>query len=678
MSYARNDATFKREMRKDAAGLNYPTHDNSDMERIELCREDLPLFLKSYFPHSYTRPFSDDQLIAIGKIQQSILHGGTFSLAMPRGTGKTTIVTGAIIWALCYAHRRFIPVIGSDGPHGKQILNDIKIEYETNDHLAQDFPEICGPVKALEGRAQRSASQHIDNERTHIQWRADEIALPTVKGFPQGGSVVVALGITGAIRGLKRKTASGEDLRPDFVVLDDPQTFESAQTPEQVKKREKIIKGDILGLSGHDKQIAAVMPCTVIKRDDLADKFLSHTEHPEWQGHRTKMVYEWPAEHTDMWLGTYQKMWKEEMCDSGTCVNATEYYEANREKMDAGSKVADPHLYAVDEISALQHAYHALFRLGDYAFAAECQNDPEQAETALFEISPELVASRVNGMARLHLPVESNFLTGFIDINYRDSGLHYAVTGVANDLTGWIANYGRYPDKGALWSNKGDASGSADQAIYDALFKLVPLLFNSTYMRGGKQVRPDIILVDAGYKTAIVYRCVNELRSQGYNVVASMGVSATKFRAPAASRLIGKMGDNLFLGKTMEGRVLMRHNADYWRVNVQRAFLLEAGSPGSISLYKGSSHEYIADHICAERLLEFRRGDISDYYNWFMQPGAKNDLLDCVVGAMVAAGGLGAEAMSGKSSGVHRAPAAGRPVHTARQTKQRRSYTIDV
>ena len=66
--------------------------------------------------------------------------------------------------------------------------------------------------------------------------------------LPKTGCVMATKGITSGIRGLKYHTQ-----RPDLVLLDDLQTSEDAESPEQVEKIMNIIKKDIFNLAGKGK-----------------------------------------------------------------------------------------------------------------------------------------------------------------------------------------------------------------------------------------------------------------------------------------------------------------------------------------------------------------------------------------------------------------------------------------
>ena len=61
--------------------------------------------------------------------------------------------------------------------------------------------------------------------------------LPTIAGQQgQSAAIIKVAGITGRIRGMKYKRPDGQTVRPTLVVLDDPQTDESARSPSPVRQ----------------------------------------------------------------------------------------------------------------------------------------------------------------------------------------------------------------------------------------------------------------------------------------------------------------------------------------------------------------------------------------------------------------------------------------------------------
>jgi hypothetical protein len=199
---------------------------------------DFRFFCDSYFPLTFHLPWSQDHLKVIASIEQAVLRGGLFAMAMPRGSGKSTISECACIWAVLYGHREFVCLIGSDEGHAMDMLDAIKMELDGNDLLLADFPEAVYPIQALDGIANRCNGQLYKGERTHIGWTAREVVLPTLKpdGWLQheelrpfvrddgtskaSGAIIKVAGITGRIRGMKYKRADGKTVRPSLLVLD--------------------------------------------------------------------------------------------------------------------------------------------------------------------------------------------------------------------------------------------------------------------------------------------------------------------------------------------------------------------------------------------------------------------------------------------------------------------------
>ncbi len=601
------------------------------------CKKNLEKHLRTYHKHLFTRPFSPDQKECIEKIELAMVSGGQFAEAMPRGTGKTTIAECAIGWGALHGHRNFPVLIGSDQGAANLNLQSIKAELETNDMLAEDFPEVCLPVRHIDGRAQRCGTQTVNGERTRIEWKANKLVFPTVDGSVSSGATIEARGLTSGVRGMK--TPDGK--RPDFVLLDDPQTRESAESASQTQKRTDIILGDVMGLAGHDKRISAVMPCTVIRQGDLADTFLNRELNPEWQGHRTPLVYQW-SESEAHWED-YHKIWQEEQREGRGIAKATEFYIENRIAMDNGAKVTCPHLYDKHtEASAIQHAYNLLYTVGEHAFSAEYQNDPKAASSIIYEITPEIVRNKINGLAKFEIPENAPIVTGFADINY--IGLNWALCGFSNDFTGYIATYGKYPKgKQVLYDPK--SGDERDAKIYEGLTAFFDRIATIKLTRTGSKepVNIDRFMVDcgAGWMSTVFQWIRINARKYPFPIIASRGWGYSQYKQV---KLIGRAGDNWhkteFAGK---GRVIS-HNADYWRMKTQRAMLLDAGAPASLSIYGENplDHVGLSEEICGEILTDYAETDKGPMYKWYQRPGARNDKLDAVVGCTVAAASIGA------------------------------------
>lgn len=309
-----------------------------DPERKERAASDFQFFCESYFPLTFHLQWSPDHVRVISRIEEAVMHGGLFAMAMPRGSGKSVTAETACIWAVLYGHRDFVCLIGSDEGHAMDMLDSIKTELDGNELLLADFPEVVYPIQCLDGIANRCSGQLFHGQRTHIGWTAKEIVLPTMPESLASGAIIKVAGITGRIRGMKFKRSDGKTVRPSLVVLDDPQTDESARSLSQCATREAILAGAVLGLAGPGKKISGIMPCTVIRPGDMADNILNRDLHPEWNGQRTKMLYAFPTDEK-RWQ-RYAELRAESLRMYGDIRLATEFYGQHQDAMDAGAIIA--------------------------------------------------------------------------------------------------------------------------------------------------------------------------------------------------------------------------------------------------------------------------------------------------------------------------------------------------
>ena len=608
-----------------------------DEARRSSCEPDLALFMTTYMPRSFFLPWSEDHLTVIGKLEKAVLEGGLFAEAMPRGNGKTTILAAAGLWAVLYGHRRFVAIIGAEAEHAKRILESIKSECSQNDLLWQDFPEVCCPVRHIDGIGQRASGQLWNGKRTHISWKKDLVVFPTIEDSKSSGSVIMPRGLTGSIRGMQAKTAGGEVLRPDLAFLDDPQTEESAKSSVQCDQREELIEKAVLGLAGPTTKISALMACTIIQKGDISDRFLNHERHPEWQGECMKMVYEWPEEQEGLW-SEYAQIRREGMGEGDQGAKATEFYRERRERMDSGAVVAWPERHLADELSALQHAENLRIDRGEAAFQSEYQNDPQKAHPGLYEITAEVVASKINGLKRFQVADHTMFVGAFIDINPA-YGLNYCIAGFCSDMTGCVIDYGKYPENENEPLVPKDSGEDERQIIFNGLDVLCKIIEERVIIKGPDRQTIDLVLIDCGHEMKLVFQfCKARQRHYaGIRYVAPSRGWGSKRQLPKP--VDGGAGNHLCLTEFRDMGKVIVHNADYWRMHAQKAFLLPAGAPGSLSLFgeKTRVHEKFASHVAAEQLIDVARGDKHDSYQWYVQPGHHNDLLDCVVGCCVGA-----------------------------------------
>ncbi len=205
-------------------------------------------------------------------------------------------------WAVLTGRRRFVVIAAANESLAEQSLGRLKAELEHNDLLLADFPKAVYPIRKLESQARRCVGQLFGGQRTSIVWQRKRLVLPTMPDpdNESTGAVLHVAGLTGAVRGLSHVDAEGRTIRPDLLLVDDPQDRESARSVIQTAERLALLNGDLLGLAGPGQKIAALATVTVIHRRDLADQLLDRERNPAWQGERFKLVYSFPS-NTERW-----------------------------------------------------------------------------------------------------------------------------------------------------------------------------------------------------------------------------------------------------------------------------------------------------------------------------------------------------------------------------------------
>ena len=580
-------------------------------------------------------------------------------MAMPRGSGKTSLCETACLWAMLFGHREFVALIGSDEDHAASMLDSIKAELENSEPLLADFPEVCFPIRRLEGIHQRAAGQLHNGKQTHIGWAAREIVLPSIEGSRGSGAIIRVAGITGRVRGMKYKRPDGGAVRPSLVLIDDPQTDESARSPSQCDTRERILSGAILGLAGPGKKIAGLMTLTVVRPEDLADRLLDRDKHPQWQGERTKMVYSFPTDEA-LWARYAELRAAGLRADAGLAA-ATAFYREHRSAMDDGANVAWAERFNHDEASAVQHAMNLRLQ-GEQAFWAEYQNAPLPEANLVDDelLTADQIAAKVNGHARREVPIGCTRLTMFIDV--QGKALFWLVAAWEDDFTGYLIDYGTEPDQkapGGYFTLRdarhtlADASSRAglEGAVYAGLERLIEATVGREWRRDdGAMVRIDRCLIDAnwGSSTDVVYQFCRQSQYAGVVMPSHgryVGASSIPF-----SEYRRKRGDRVGLNwrvPTITGRRSVRHvvfDTNYWKSFVHARLAVPMGDPGCISLFgrTPAAHRLLADHLLAEyRVRTQGRGRTVDEWKLRVE-SLDNHWFDCAVGASVAASMEGA------------------------------------
>lgn len=653
------DVKRKREQRNKAAEIYIPPI--VDLKRREKCLDDPERFLLTYGRPDEDRaaelqdgrfwmPFASHHLKMIEAIHSRAISGGDKAVAAPRGDGKSTVVFWMLLFILLAELRRHPCGIGQTNAKAKEkIFTPIVEQLTWNEYLAEDFPEVCYPLKELNGAPQRANKQHVAGVNTRIECTQNHLRLPIVKGYPSnyGGATLDYYGFDGDIRGS----------RHDFAAIDDPEKREVAFSrptggrPAQHEVIERTIDADVAGLAFPNSTIPRVVITTIQNRQCYSYRVTSRDVKeggkPSFEGDRYGILAKWP---------TNRKLWDEYVSirQQGQAEGdkdgekAFDFYIANRDKMDEGVEVSNPHRVDKNnrfEVSAVQAFFNRVADWGLSRVMSELQNNPEEEETAeSLGISPGLVAKRVNGLKPNTLPkAEGVKVTLGIDIGNRESNWVKVA---------WHGNaVGTVIDEGVL--KTADMVTNPDQAyLTDQLIEA----FEKWHVSIMQENPPDFCLMDSGSGTHrdAVYEFV---RRVGSPFAAAKGWDVGRFRMPQIGKNgqppEGKLPFYECWGHHQRGEDIWLYNVntEFWKNWVQQGFMIptfddnQQFNDGSISLHSTPPKQRdrwkdFSESMCSEGIEELFVPGKGYVKSWKVH-SKNNHKLDAMALACAAAGCLG-------------------------------------
>jgi len=574
----------------------------ADPERRARCEADTLLWLKTYLGHKFTNPFTEQQRAMVVDIESSIVGGFRQAVAAPRGEGKTSIVEGVMLKVTMTGLLHFALVVAAGGRQAEIILENMKLELSDNELLIADYPEICVPLSQVSGSPRRCALQTHNGKKTKTKWAKDYIILPTVTGSKSSGAIFMARGIDSGFRGLRIRNR-----RPEFVLLDDPETRESAGSDLQIETREKTIDKDIAGLVGPNQKMGIVMLCTLQNTRCIAAKYTDPKQKPAWNGKRFAAIVRHP-DNAVLW--EEYAMLRKEAQEKGDKegLPATEMYLAREAEMNAGAIVGNPYNYRSDEASALQHYQNIIADIGLDNFQSEYQNAPREENESESEQLTELriISKQWTGEQYL-MPSDTAYVTAQIDMG--KYACHWEVNAwLANDA-GFTIDYGIVEVKG---TEVNGAKEQTDVAIGRALAEFHDLMRSERYFTDqGEHKQVNLVMVDSGEFTDPIYRfCAT---TAGF-FVASKGYGDTYSHKPHAEKILG---NHYYIGPVVydnHKRINLVHlDSNHWKQVAHDAWLIptlnEDGSyrKDSMCLYhtpEKSRHHSLAKHKTAEEFRE--------------------------------------------------------------------------
>lgn len=586
-----------------------PTLTPADKKIRQRCLKDLAFALKTLFPLRFGLEFGEDQLELIADIQRAVEQGEQAVRAMPRGTGKTSIMVAACIWAILKGLHSMVAVIGATAEAAKELMEQIEVNAFTNDELYRYFPEVFHPIRKLEGIKQRRLLW--EGKPITQVWKKTHIVWPNLPPSPSSSAVLKAVGLLGRVRGMTQAHPDGRVLRPTLVFLDDIQTKQSAVKEGQVRKRLGIVAADVLGLAPPGKKLSALCAVTVIATNDAAHQLLNNDRYPEWHGKTKPLLYGEPK-NPDLW-SEYNELRRDGLRRDQGIAKATAFYKKNQKKLDAGLRAAWPARCNPDEASAIQFAMNLKFTNPE-VFACEYQNCPLVEDDFGHQTDPNDVVTRTINLKRFQLPAETEYLTVGIDCQS-----HYLVpvaTGWALDNSGHFPDYRTWPKQNQLDFNRRNASPTIQDKfpnqtpelqLYNALTACVDELMSFKFTRSGDGLAMPIrkICIDARYQGRVVKRFC---RQSAYRdiLLPCMG-RPTKLGSHVNDKpaVVGEISrDGFRLPPLRPGQIARtcEFESNDFISAIHDGLQTDIGAPGAITLFDAEpyQHRNFAEQLCAE------------------------------------------------------------------------------
>lgn len=199
---------------------------NDQTFRKALVKKSFFWFFHTYFSHYILYPTADFHKEIFALLEdQNIKTAGIVAF---RGSAKSTIATLAYpLWAMIgRMTKKYILLVSQTQGLSRQILANIKQEFESNELLIKDF----GPF-----------SEVAD------EWRANSLVIS------QYGSRITAISASESIRGLRHR-----QYRPDLMVLDDVEDLETVKTKEGRDKIWNWLTGEVIPIGDSSTKLICV------------------------------------------------------------------------------------------------------------------------------------------------------------------------------------------------------------------------------------------------------------------------------------------------------------------------------------------------------------------------------------------------------------------------------------
>ncbi len=621
-------------------------------ERRERCRGNNLLFAETYFARTFYLPWASYQRSMMDAFQSVILNGGRECHSVRRGGLKSTCARVSTLWAVANGHRRFPVLVGATDDKSSEHRENFFALLASSPTLIDDYPEL---LPLLLKWRQPKKQYRLDGRLliVHAKDTRGRIVFPDIAGAPCSEAHIAPYSVNATdVSGLSFVRSDGVTIRPDLLVFDDVQTPQSAKSPLMTDEREEAITKTFLGLAGLGEKIAAIMVATVREHQDLTERFLSRERHPDWNGRKYPSLLKMP-ERMDLWNANAARLGMGATPEEGKRL-ATEHYSANRAEMDKGGEVAWEFDKLPDELSSLQSLMTT--RALDPAFF-RCEIQQEgliPANTSGLRLDAQMLLQRLSHVPRGVVPDQAGYLTAFIDSS--DEVLWWMVCGWAKDFSGWVIDYGTWPDQGRPTFYKSDLGakisdqmpGASWEEAFVSAHNILEnhILSNDWQTESGHAKSIDLLCKDwsdGGQKPRIQSQIMASANRSRIRPTKAWRIKPGKkpvhlFGEPNRDRQNGMQWVEI----RRDNPVHVHFDSNTWKSHAARRLLTTVGAPSALTLPGDDpqNHRLLVEHLTAEQPKSLAYEGVPGIV-WELIPSRDNDWWDCLVGCAMAASILG-------------------------------------
>lgn len=486
-----------------------PIPDCADLDLRDRLEANPVEWLRAILPDIFYADFTASQVRFIQLAWKAIVEGSWRNIEAYRGIGKTSILSGLLLKALCEGIVRHAIYCTAEGGasvgqasywFASALYDDYNARGSDARLFTQLYPEISYPLQRREGRAQRPLT--CDGIPLKIEVKSDRIVFPNVPGSRCGGSLLRFTSISsGGIRGANHTIPGVGSFRVRCVMLDDVQNDSTAKSAVEVDSVISTIQKSIRGLAGRRKDgtresLTVLSAITQNQPGDVAERMI--TDLPEFGTVVIPFVKHMP-DSLDAWRD-YRKYRDETLRQHGDDVQEARrlisgYFLQHRNELSRNVVVDDDRQREAWQVDAVHYAVD-YWAASEASFWCEFQNDARRAASetgAGLSVVDVARKQRVNAkgevLKRCWIPNDADVLVAHIDAG--EHYLNYEVVAFNKDFSlAHVVDFGVFPDQpNGIAAKKNYAvdlqdvyeRGGKFDRLKDATVDLLLRIFNQQY-----------------------------------------------------------------------------------------------------------------------------------------------------------------------------------------------------